>query len=131
MIIIEDFLKMEKRPKTIFCDIDGVLFRHRGDITQQHLLNAEDILLDGVKETITSWDRKGYRIILTTGRRESNRKYTEKQLNEAGIFYDYLIMGISGGVRVLINDNKEDSDESTAISVNLKRNEGIKKLIDL
>lgn len=122
---------MEKRPKTIFCDIDGVLFYHSGDITKQHLLCSNNLLLDGVKEAITAWDRNGYRIILTTGRRESTREYTEKQLSEAGIFFDYLIMGISGGVRILINDHKPDSDQDTAIAINLVRNKGIKDLIDL
>ena len=122
---------MEKRPKTIFCDIDGVLMRHSGDITKQHLLDPKEALLDGVKETITEWDRKGYRIILTTGRRESTRKFTEKQLGEAGIFYDHLIMGISGGVRVLINDHKVDSKQETAKAINLKRNDGVKGLEDL
>ena len=27
------------RPKTIFCDIDGTLMRHCGDITNQYKLN--------------------------------------------------------------------------------------------
>lgn len=122
---------MDPRPKTIFCDIDGVLFKHSGDITSQHLLPVKEIEMQGVRETFTAWDRKGYKIILTTGRRESTRPYTEKQLAAAGIFYDHLLMGITGGIRVLINDHKPDSDVETAIAVNLKRNEGVKDLADL
>lgn len=119
---------MNTRPKTIFCDIDGVLFFHSGDITKQHLLTTDELYIDGVKEAITEWDRKGYKIVLTTGRRESTREYTEKQLNDAGIFYDILIMGISGGVRVLINDFKQGCKDETAIAINLERNQGIKGL---
>ena len=37
-------------------------------------------------------------------------------------------MGIGGGTRVLINDKKPDSDHETAISLSLKRNEGISKV---
>jgi ribonucleotide monophosphatase NagD (HAD superfamily) len=84
---------MDNRPKTIICDIDGVLFKHMGDITQQHLITPE--LLPGTKERLKQWDMQGCDIILITGRRESTRKYTEKQLSEAGIFYDHLIMGAS------------------------------------
>jgi hypothetical protein len=55
------------------------------------------------------------------------RKITESQLSEIGIFYDYLIMGITSGPRVLINDKKPDN-EMTAFSFNLIRNEGIKNI---
>jgi len=114
---------MDKRPKTIISDIDGVIFDHPGVITEQHLGTAT--LLPGVVEQWTSWDRKGYKIILVTGRRESVRKDTERQLSEAGIFYDQLVMGVSGGVRVLINDHKPDSLENTAEAINLTRNKGM------
>jgi hypothetical protein len=53
------------------------------------------------------------------------RESTERQLREAGIIYDRLIMGIGGGIRVLINDLKSDG-EDTAIAINLKRDIGVK-----
>ena len=59
-------------------------------------------------DKILEWNKKGYTIILTTGRRESNRELTIKQLQEAGIFYDQLIMGVGRGPRVVINDLKPD-----------------------
>ncbi|NCZ71665.1 MAG: hypothetical protein EBY80_16205, partial [Actinobacteria bacterium] len=84
-------------------------------------------LLDGTIEKLLDWDKKGYYIILTTGRKESLRKVTEYQLSQVGIFYDQLIMGIGGGMRILINDKKENGIE-TSFSYNLNRNEGIKNL---
>lgn len=116
---------MSNRPKTILCDIDGVLLKHCGDITTQHNHNGLDIILPGTKEKIINWDRNGYKIILVTGRRESTRRRTEEQLLEAGILYDQLVMGVSGGIRVLINDRKPDSSEDTSIGINLTRNEGL------
>lgn len=116
---------MNERPKTIFSDIDGTLLKHCGDITTQHNHNGLDIILPGVKEKIIQWDRNGYKIILVTGRRESTRKRTEEQLLEAGILYDQLVMGVSGGIRVLINDRKPSSTEDTATCINLTRNEGV------
>jgi len=117
-------VKMEIRPKTIFCDIDGLLIYHSGDITKQHLIKAT--VLPGVVEKWAEWDRKGYKIILTTGRRESTRAATEKQLSEAGIFYDHLVMGVSSGVRVLINDKKPNGTEPMALAFSPDRNCGIK-----
>lgn len=111
------------RPKTIFCDIDGTLIVHN---LPNNIYKSKPVLLDGTIDKLLEWDRKGYNVILTTGRKESLRKTTEEQLELAGIFYDKLIMGIGGGVRVLINDLKEDESFKTAVAFNLKRNKGIK-----
>lgn len=115
---------MENRPKTIFCDIDGTLIRHRKPSDIASKKNKVE-LLPGVLEKLNEWDRKGYNIILTTGRKESLRKITIEELSKLGIIFDQLIMGIGGGQRVLINDLKEYSETPTAMSFNLKRNLGI------
>ena len=112
------------RPKTIFCDIDGTLVRHEKPSAATRPSFSMTVL-DGTIEKLLEWDRKGYNIILTTGRKESLRESTVAQLHEAGIFYDQLIMGIGGGYRVLINDRKPDSADDTARAINLTRNKGI------
>jgi hypothetical protein len=117
---------METRPNTIFCDIDGTLVRHATPdlaCTPEHVME----LLPYTIEKLLEWDKNGYNIILTTGRKESLRAITEKQLSEVGIFYDRLIMGIGGGKRVLINDCKDNGME-TAVAINLVRNLGIKDI---
>ena len=114
---------MDTRPKTIFCDIDGTLIRHDSpDLSFR--LDYKMTLLKGTIEKLLEWDRKGYNIILVTGRKESLRSLTEKQLSEVGIFYDQLIMGIGGGARYLVNDTKPDGT-ITATAINLPRNAGI------
>jgi len=118
---------IDKRPVTIFCDIDGTLVTHAKPTDSQkptHKLN----LLEGTIEKILEWDKLGYNIILTTGRKESLRKVTKTQLAEAGIIYDQLIMGIGGGKRYLINDRKPYGTEDYAVAINLDRNSGIKNI---
>jgi len=114
-------------PKTIFCDIDGVLVNHSGDVTEA--FDAE--VLPGAVETVREWDKKGYRIILVSGRRESMRKGTEEQLTRMGIIFDKLILGIGGGDRILINDMKKDKITHTCYAYNLIRNEGLISLEDI
>ncbi len=110
--------------KTVFCDIDGTLIRHHGSLSAQ--VNKKPEILKGVIKRLDEWDRKCYNIILTTGRKESLRKITEEQLHSLGIAYDQLVMGISGGPRVLINDLKPHQPEMiTAVAINLNRNEGL------
>ncbi len=120
------------RPKTIFIDIDGTLIYHPGDrfyMTAANRRVDSKFLLPGVKEKFTEWDLKGYKIILITGRRESDRVETERQLSVMGIFYDQLIMGVTGGERVLINDTKPaDRSIATASAITVERNKGIESI---
>jgi hypothetical protein len=117
---------MDPRPKTIICDIDGTLIQHQ--IPTKNTTPIPTVLLQGTIKKLSEWDAKGYNIILITGRRESMRKATEQQLADSGIFYDQLIMGIGGGTRVLINDNKPNGDIA-ALCINLERNKGINDII--
>lgn len=118
---------MSVKPKTIFCDIDGTLVVHRDPVSNSKFEDGLE-LLPGTLEKLMEWDKLGYRIILTTGRKESMRSITEKQLSNLGVFYDQLIMGIGGGDRILINDKKQDGT-LTAFAYNLIRDkEGIKNL---
>jgi FMN phosphatase YigB (HAD superfamily) len=118
---------MDTRPKTIICDIDGTLVKHEIP-TKNTSPNKQLELLPGTVEKLSEWDAKGYNVILITGRRESMRAATEKQLAEVGIFYDQLIMGMGGGPRIVINDNKPTGQE-TAFAINLERNKGINDII--
>ena len=113
---------MNTRSKTIICDIDGVLLNHANDGLSVQL---KQLALNGTIEKLTEWDANGCNIILITGRRESQREETVRQLQINGIFYDKLIMGVGGGDRVLINDRKPNSSRDTAYSINLNRNEGV------
>ena len=114
---------MNERPRTIICDIDGTIFQHHGDICGQH--RSHGTLLPGAQDRFREWDREGCCIILVTGRRESVRADTERQLAEAGIVHDHLIMGVGGGKRVLINDLKPNG-ELTAEAICIDRNKGMR-----
>lgn len=113
----------EYRPKTVFCDIDGTLWKHVGEATFQSQTKSQ--LLPNTINALNLWDKKGYKIILTTGRKESMRTITEKHLQELGVIYDQLIMGLGGGDRILINDRKVNGKRNTAYAINLVRNKGI------
>lgn len=115
------------KPKTIFCDLDGTLVVHSNPVEVQNF-NLELEVLPGVHDKLCEWVTKGYFIIITTGRKESAREATIKQLQRAGILYDQLIMGFGGGDRILINDRKPNSNRETAYAINVNRNKGLEKL---
>jgi ribonucleotide monophosphatase NagD (HAD superfamily) len=117
---------MDPRPKTIICDIDGTLVLHNKP-NDAAKISTKLTLLEGTIDKLNEWERKGYNIILLTGRKESMRKVTINQLSQLGIYYDQLIMGIGGGPRYLINDYKPDGTEA-AFAINVERNKGIKNI---
>ena len=109
--------------KTLFVDIDGCLIKHRGNLSEQMFGDVE--VLPGVLEKLNEWNIKEYKIILATGRPESTRELTERQLQCAGIFYDQLIMGLGRGERIIINDRKPTGSEAVASGIEVMRNEGL------
>jgi hypothetical protein len=112
--------------KTIFIDIDGTLIEQHENYMERIAEGMPFKVLPGTLEKFKEWDTKCYNIILVTARRESSRALTERTLEELGVFYDQLIMGIGVGPRVVINDLKPNHPETpTAVAINLKRNEGI------
>jgi len=109
--------------KTVFCDIDGCILKHHGNMTA--ILTNPCKLLPGVREAFKRWGYKGYTIVLTTGRPESLRSFTNQQLHDTGLFFHSLIMGLPKGQRVVINDMKAKTIAETAACVNLPRNKGM------
>lgn len=110
--------------KTLFIDIDGTLWKHQGSL---HKMFTEEMeILPGVIDKLNEWDSRGYKIILTTGRKECMREQTVRELHKNGIFYDQLVMGLTRGERILINDIKPNNDMKVATSIEIERNKGLK-----
>jgi hypothetical protein len=109
--------------KTFFCDIDGTLLKHHGDGCLYKAMKRPPEILPNVIDTLDRWKYKEHRIILTTGRPESMRDITIKQLEQVGIFYDMLIMGLPHGERIVVNDSKPSMSQ-TATGITVERNKG-------
>jgi len=112
--------------KTIFLDIDGCILFHNGNLVTQ--LKEPPKSLPGAIEKLIEWEALGHKIILTTGRKEPMRKKTEEQLSFLGIIYDQLVMGITRGERIVINDKKPNNDMRVARAIEVDRNKGIKDI---
>lgn len=106
----------KNKPKTILCDLDGTILKHAHKYSQ---LKFDPKVLNGVKEKFDEWDSIGHKIILMTGRKESARKLTEQILEDFGIPYDILLMGVGNGERILINDKLSENSFDRALAVNV------------
>jgi len=113
-----------KKPKTIFCDIDGTILQHCHRFSD--LKDTEPKILPGVLKKFNQWDSQGHKIILCTARKESARGMTESHLRQLGLCWDTLLMGVTSGERILINDKLNKKDKNRAVSINLLTNKGFK-----
>jgi len=111
-----------EKPKTIFCDIDGTIIKHAHRFS--HIGKQPAVDLSGVLNKFNEWDSKGHKIILTTARKESARYITEKHLSDLGFCWDYLLMGITSGTRIIINDKLKKSDKDRSVAINIITDSG-------
>lgn len=120
--MLKNFVNKRRKQCTIFCDIDGVLLKHKPHST---CISKENKILKGA-EKLDEFKKSGHKVILTTARNNKFRKCTIKMLSELNINYDELVMSLPAGPRILINDHKPSkifSSQSNAIE--LTRNEGL------
>ena len=121
---LENTINSIKPSGTIFCDLDGTIIVHEDSPT-----NLGIKILEGAYKIIKNWKDQNYYIILTTARNSINREYLESELSKHNIIYDELIMNLSSGTRILINDRKpSDFLKPSAIAYEVERNIGIKNI---
>jgi hypothetical protein len=94
--------KYTTRKKTYFIDIDGTLLRKPDSGGQQW--SEFTVPIQGMVEWVNDLEKEGHSIVLVTARRESHRLHTERMLANAGFCWDHLIMGLTNGERIVVND---------------------------
>ena len=118
---------MTEKKRTIFCDIDGTIFKYRKFET---LKTKKAELTPGALEQLKRWKRDGCMIIFTTARPEEYRNHTVKELLVNKIPWDKLIMGIERGPRYLINDaDPARPKQIRAVAYSIPRDKGLKRII--
>lgn len=114
------------KAQTLFVDLDGTILKHVHRYSD--LFAAAPILLPGVLDKLNQWDSQGHRIVLCTARKESARGLTERQLEVLGVPYDTLLMGLTSGGRVLVNDKLGAAHPDRATAINLVTNAGFENV---
>lgn len=110
------------KKQTLFVDIDGTVFKYRKFGTYE---TEKAQVIRSTFEHLREAEANGDMIILTTARPESLYEHTLKELNENGIPFHKLIMGIERGSRVVINDKDPALGEDRALAINVERDKGI------
>jgi len=119
---IEDWEKYKENFKTIFIDIDGVLFKNASRYFFPKWGQSEPLEknIDLLKKILY---KKKYQIILTTARNETAKEETIKQLEKYDIKYDKIIFGLNHAKRVIINDFSKTNKYPSCEAINIKRDQ--------
>ena len=122
-LMVEETIKKRRHQESVFCDVDGVLLKHKPNSND----NIEDnIILGNCVETINKWKEENKKIIICTSRPKNTIQTFSELLRKININYDELIMGLNPGPRYIINDIKPTNIfVKQAREVNLIRDEGI------
>lgn len=119
-VILEYFTS---KPNTYFFDLDGTILMHSHRYSN---LKNENALCPNVKETLDEIDSRGDKIILVSARKESARKMTEKILDELMVPYDQLILGVTQGCRIIVNDKLRQTSMSRCRSIDVITDNGFR-----
>jgi len=119
---LQEWNKFRATYKTLFLDIDGVLLSNTSDKIPP-LNGTGSPLKENLKFIQELHSHKRTTIILTTGRRETERSSTIKELKEKAIPFDQLIMNLPHGQRIVINDFANSNPFPSARAINLKRDD--------
>ena len=108
--------------KTIFIDLDGTLVFHNYEPLVQ-----DDVFLPGAIDFLIRCMQLNYFCILTTNRsKEKSHQVLEHLHVKYNFKFDLEIFDLPVGIRLLINDNK--NDEVRAIAIPVVRNFGLKDI---
>src|SRR3989344_400201 len=112
---IKEWVMYKEKFKTYFIDIDGVVVKNSAEYFKPYWGTTQ-----GISENVAVIKElyaRGNQIILTTTRKESYRKITEKQLKKVGVPYNMLIMELFHSGRVLINDFSNSNPYPSAVEI--------------
>ncbi len=120
-IMLDTYVNTLRKRATIFCDIDGVLVKHKPHSD----VGPDNVVLPGI-DKLHAWKKDKHRIVLTTARSEKSRKDLMAYLDRHAIPYDDLVMSLPPGQRFLINDRKPSKHFTRqSIAIELPRDRGL------
>lgn len=125
---LEEWKQTQKRYRTYFIDVDGVILKNCGKYGKINWSNNEVMLDDNVKQ-IVKLQNNCAQIVITTSRTEEYRKNLEKMLNYAGIKPYAILMGMNHAARLVINDFAPTNPYPSALAITLPRNCDIKEYL--
>lgn len=118
---VESWDKYKNDYRCFFVDIDGTLVENSSVHFPPYIGEGKP-LQKNIDLIQTLYKSGKVKIILTTSRPEKMKSLTIKEMDEKGIPYDQLIMGLPHCKRILINDFSNTNQYPSCEAINILRN---------
>ena len=125
---LEEWKAEQKKFRTYFVDIDGVLMKNCGKYGSVNWSNNKTTIPENM-EVIRDLQKNGGQIVITTSRPEEFRKDLETILKENGIIPYAILMGMNHASRVVINDFAPTNPYPSGIAISVPRNSLIREYV--
>lgn len=117
---IEEWKGVQKRFRTLFCDIDGVIYKNRGKYGK-HTWSDPPAVIQANVDVLKKFVSRGGQLILTTSRPQEFRPQMEFDMKQLGIQYYDIIFGINHSQRIIINDFAPSNPYPSCAAINIPR----------
>jgi hypothetical protein len=104
---------------TIFCDIDGVIFKNGSKFGKVGW--KTEPISENLNKLFQLQQEGRLYLVITTSRPDSEMQYIKDRLSEYGIKGDKYVMGLPHSKRILINDYSATNPFPSAFSINIER----------
>lgn len=125
---LTEWKETQKRHRTYFIDVDGVILKNSGKYGKINWSNNKVMLEDNV-QSIVELQNNGAQIVITTSRTEEYRPALVEMLSKAGIKPYAILMGMNHAARIVINDFAPTNPYPSAMCITLPRNSSIKEYL--
>ncbi len=117
----QDFLDVRKKLRTFFVDIDGVIFKNKGEYSDPSW-NDEDVPISKNLRSLLELQRMGNILIFCTSRKQKYLKKTKKSFEKYGFKNVKIVSNLYHSERIIINDYAESNPFPSCRSINIPRN---------
>jgi phosphoglycolate phosphatase-like HAD superfamily hydrolase len=118
---LEDYREYVEAYKTVFCDLDGVLFINGSKFTENGWKTS---VIDGNVEVLKRLQEQArLHLVITTSRPASEIEYIKAELHKKGLHPQQIITDLPHSKRYLINDYGTTNRYPSAVAINIRRNE--------
>ncbi len=118
---LEDWKDVQKRYRTFFVDIDGIIMKNSGKYGKTNWSNNNRALDENI-DVLKNLQSRGGEIIFATCRTDEYALKVEKILKEKGLTDFRMITGLNHAQRVIINDFAPTNPYPSCAAVNIPRN---------
>jgi|14BtaG_2_1085337.scaffolds.fasta_scaffold10092_3 CMP-2-keto-3-deoxyoctulosonic acid synthetase len=126
---LKEWRSEQKKYKTFFFDIDGVLVKNVPKHGSKNWFNSLEIIKNNMK-VLKKLSLSGHQIIFTTSRSSSGVSLFKNFLQEQGIKYKQIITDCYHSQRVIINDFASTNPYPSCIAINIPRNQELQIFLD-